>query len=68
MYDAIGSHERVPQAANGSGGHQVMSVLDSQVRSASRLLAPNFVKIFVQTSTRYLNLLLLKFSPGHGCL
>ena len=34
VYDAIGSFERVPWAANGSGGHQVMSVLDSQVSFA----------------------------------
>jgi 20S proteasome subunit beta 6 len=38
VYDAIGSHERVPWAANGSGGHQVMSVLDSQVGKTNQTI------------------------------
>jgi len=38
VYDAIGSFERVPWAANGSGGHQVMSVLDSQVGKTNQTI------------------------------
>merc|ERR1719465_382797 len=38
VYDAIGSHERVQWAANGSGGHQVMSVLDSQVGKTNQTI------------------------------
>merc|ERR1719409_2450438 len=43
VYDAIGSHERVPYAANGSGGHQVTSVLDCSVGKTNQLIpgAPN---------------------------
>merc|ERR1719310_2095282 len=38
VYDAIGSFERVPYACNGSGGHQSMSVLDSQVGKTNQLI------------------------------
>jgi len=38
VYDAIGSFERVEAAANGSGGHQVMSVLDCLVSKTNQTI------------------------------